>query len=131
MFEAMWKQAIIDETKKQIFRLTTDVIEHLYPDAINLIRKNKSSLSAVERMVNQVYGANIEKTIKTIEIEIGKTSIKKAIQIKIYKESQRWPKNSKEPDQSFERKYLEIKIKLLSAIDVLVLTEYNKIVRSI
>lgn len=119
LFEAMWKQAIIDEMEEQVFRLTTDVMEHLYPDA-TIDLKNKKSQSEDEREV-----------IKIIKSEIIKTSLKKAIQMKIYKESQRWPNNYKGLDQSFERKYSEIKKFLLSHIDTLVLTEYNKIVSTI
>lgn len=111
LYVAIWEKAVIDELSLQKRRLFRECLQEFIPELPRSSDKRWDSYVKIEPMVRR-YGS--KDAIKRLEAAIKKyeDEIKKAVQNKIYRETERWPKNTKANDTLYEKQYREIKVKI-------------------
>jgi len=115
---AIWEQAIQDEIRIQSYRILTNLAHKQYPILYIYGIKQKNSYSKLEQLLSGESGAL--KFLQSIEASIQrelqpKGRLIKAIQWKIYNESQHWPNNDFK-DKTFEATINQIKLDILREV---------------
>lgn len=116
--EAIWKQALKDDFKQQKGRLLMETSEKLFPVLLKYSNIKRHSITAISKIINSYKNESEIRTFHKYEKELDKSFklLFAALQKKIYRESEKWPGNTKRKDKEYEKQYTEIKHNLINAV---------------
>lgn len=111
LYESIWKQAVEDDTKKELQRLRVETLESVFPKIAKYPKEKTNTNASVARIINREYGSEGLIRLETLESEMQKhrEKLKKAIKDKIYTEAISWPNNGFKQDKQYEGKYTQIR----------------------
>ena len=114
LYAAIWGKAVEDELRRQMTRLLIDTSGRLFSGLLKYKKAYRNTYAKVNRLVGLEYGIQGKRLVRELEtlIDENKAAIKKAVQAKIYRESEAWP-NDHEKDTEFEKEYMQIRDDIL------------------
>lgn len=110
LYAEIWKKAIKDEFGHQMTRLLLDTSSKLFSALLKYDKKERNTYAKVSRLVGLEYGAQGMQLMQKLEmlIDESKDAIKKAVQFKVYREAEAWPKNKRKCPE-YEKAYTQIR----------------------
>lgn len=116
LYAAIWQKAVEDELRHQMARLLIDTSESLFSALLKYDRQDRNTYAKVSRLVGLEYGVQGIQFVQQLEmlIDESREAIKKAVQLKIYREAEAWPDNRRRCPE-YEKVYLQIRDNVLEA----------------
>ena len=114
LYAAIWERAVEDELRHQMARLLIDTSERLFSGLLKYDKADRNTYTKVSRLVGLEYGAQGLHLAQKLEmlIDESREAIKKAVQLRVYREAEDWPDNRRRYPE-FEKAYLQIRDNIL------------------
>jgi predicted DNA-binding ArsR family transcriptional regulator len=119
LYEAIWKQAVDDDFKEQKMRLVRETSEKIFPVLLKYSGEKRKSFTDILRIIKSsyVHKSEIDK-LNEYQKELDKSFklLIEAVQRKIYREAEKWPRRTRYRDKEYEAEYTEIKRNLIAKL---------------
>lgn len=108
LYEAIWKQAVEEDTQKYRFELKKDIALKIFPDIVKQDSGRFFTEDALKNAITKYYGKQNEDTLKIISLKIEQSDFQKAVKWKVHREASIWP-SSPGTDKQFFSHYHKLK----------------------
>ena len=115
LYAAIWERAVEDELRHQMTRLLLDTSSKLFSALLKYDKKERNTYAKVSRLVGLEYGTQGIQRMQKLEmlIDESREAIKKAVQLRVYREAEAWPENRRKCPE-YEKAYVQIRDSVLS-----------------
>lgn len=115
LYAAIWEKAVEDEQKHQMARLLIDTSGKLFSGLLKYEKNDRNTYAKVSRIIGREYGTQGLQLAQKLEtlIDESREAIKKAVQLRVYREAEAWPENRRKCPE-YEKAYLQIRDNVLS-----------------